>query len=251
LRIINLIEQVNAREIETGDHTRRAVSGLFLIALYRLRATSELTRESATELMKDLFFQDGRVYRLALRGPKDRFVFNFSGLTFEDCFFSGYDSFWECTFDPCSRFRHCDLFLLHLPDGLNTTATRANFELSTCRTDDTIERVINHRAAAAGHAESIRTSDLIQFLKLFYQRGHMMPQKESMLKGKYKGSTNFSVMVNHLREQGLIENHSSHKSRLIGPELGVVGQFKNETIKFCIEGTMSAKLKAVIKAMPA
>jgi hypothetical protein len=250
LRIINLIEQVNAMETEAAGDTRRAISGLFLIALYRLRATTD-TREAATELMKDLFFQNGRIYRLALRGPKDRFVFNFSGLTFEDCFFSGYDSFWECTFDRQTRFRECDLFLLHLPDGLNTTATRANFELSTCRTDDTVERVINHRAAAAGHAESIRTADLIQFLKLFYQRGHMMPQKETRLKGKYKGHTNFTVLVNHLREHGFVDVHASHKSRLMGLEYGVIDQFKNEAIKFCIEGTMSAKIKAVIKALPA
>lgn len=250
LRLLGLLEQVQAVTVELEELRTRAVSGLFLIGLHRLRASGRLSRESATELLRDLFFQDGRVYRAALYGPKERFVFDFSGLCFESCVFSGYDAFWECTFDRATYFRNCELMMLHLSEGLNTSASGVHFDLYTCRTDDTVQRVLEHRSVAAVHADTIRTSDLVQFLRLFYQRGHMMPQKEAMLKGRYRGHTNYSTLVSHLRDHGFIESHVSHKSAGIGPELGVVAQHKSEAVKFCIEGTMSAAIKGIIKAFP-
>ncbi len=78
-----------------------------------------------------------------------------------------------------------------------------------------------------------------------------MPQREVVLKGKYRGQTNYSVLTTHLKEHGLLEEHTSYKSALMGPELAIVREYRIETIKFCIEGTMSSKIKSIIKAFVA
>ncbi|HWR51072.1 MAG TPA: ATP-binding protein [Bryobacteraceae bacterium] len=246
LRLVSLIEQVNELKELREPQRRRIVSALFQLGLYRQRGT--LTREAATDLLKDLFMQKGAIRGLSLANPKDRFIFNFSGLKFENCVFLGYDAFWECTFDKETFFARCVLSDLHLRGRVRTLATRENFDLHTCECDPSVQRVLVRAAERSETEQSDYASDLDRFLEMFNQRGHMKPMKEAVLKAKYRGKTSYQTLVAQLKEQGLIETHVSYKSKGIGPELAIVKAFENDAVKFCTEGAISSKIKAVIRA---
>jgi flagellar biosynthesis GTPase FlhF len=215
--IINLIAKIRKfnKNKDSLYEREKAISGAFLIALYKL--TSK-TKESYTELLKDIFLDNNEINGFCFYGVNDKITFDFSSLRFTNIFISEYDFFWECTFNEKTYFRNSFFSSLNLRDGIRTFASRINFDLETCKIDKTIDKALLEQGNEEKSRKVNLGDDISRFLKLFYSEGRMKPQKESVLKAKYRGKNDYNSLIKLLTKYFLIEEHISHKTKKMKSE---------------------------------
>ena len=216
---------------------------MFLIDLYNLKTKS---KESCTELLKDFFSFRGEIKGFCFYGVNEKILFDFSDLRITESFISEYGFFWECTFNESTYFKSSSFSSLNPRNGVRTLASRKNFELNSCKIDKTIDKILSKKDSEVISRNSKLSDDLSHFLKIFYSEGRMKPQKESLLKGRYQGTNSYSDLTKLLKKHLFIEEHRSYKSKKIKNELVIGKKYQADAIKFCLEGTMSPKIKQII-----
>jgi hypothetical protein len=246
---ISIIEEINNYDDKKMDRQylkQKATSAIFIIALKKLQKKHSLNIEITTDILKKLFFRksNGVVSRLSLHGlnviTSDKIIFDFSDIKFDDCHFYDYDFFWECRFNKNTYFENSILKSLYLKEGIKTTAQESNFNLNNCIIDETIKNALNKTSECFDNIRNKKISDLKRFLKLFYKRGLMLPQREDVIRARYNGP--FDEILKHLIDCHLIEEYKDGKAKL-GRQWQLVETYKEDATKFCLESTMSIKMK--------
>ncbi len=114
LKVSDLISQVNASSYNDLVK-RKAIAGLFNIALITNTKFKSNSIEQNTYVLKSLFSTGDKIYGLVvinLNDNKEIIRFDFSDLHFNHCFIDNYQSFWDCKFNENTFFEDCDLFNL-------------------------------------------------------------------------------------------------------------------------------------------
>lgn len=180
-----------------SESIRRAKSSIFVLLLSALKTSTSHHYSSAkcTEILKFLFEDEGddglvisgAVLIDAYSSDNEKLAFDFRGLTLKNCYFDGYNSFWECEIDKDTRF--VDSYFNALENRSNRLKPKV-YENTFVRCDT---KGIDHILLAA--KESVKNDlealdhDLKKFFELFLKRGNFYPQLQAKIRTKqYSGS---------------------------------------------------------------
>lgn len=173
LKIRDLIEQTNEYDLDDYKTKRKAISGLFNLALSINIKFFSISREHNTKLLLDLFSVGhntlNNVKLMYINSLESKVRFNFSNITFEKCDFIHYNLFWECNNNNNTFFYNCNL------EGLGknkkaTTIPKVNF--INCNNEDNsldLAYEVNNEI----QENTLKKSKLLleSFTRIFYSNG--------------------------------------------------------------------------------
>ncbi|MEO5331985.1 MAG: hypothetical protein H7839_08180 [Magnetococcus sp. YQC-5] len=211
----------------------------------------KLDRSSATDLLLLLFSKqvDMKMYLndLSIIQLRDHVVFDFSGMVIRNSFFQQYDHFWDCTFDDDTLFHDCSFSSLFKREGLKTNLKAANFT-STCTWDAMFEEELQASSEDENISSKKISDNIAFFLKIFITDGYFKPQKDIVVRSKYKKG-NYNKIFNALSECEIIQEYINLKKPM-GKQWEINKKHSIDIEKFVYQGLMSHIIKmAIHKAM--
>jgi hypothetical protein len=92
-------------------------------------------------------------------------------------------------------------------------------------------------------------SDIERFLRIFHRSGRLVPQKEVVLRGKYKGSSDVGQLIETLERVGIIVEHLSEKSKKMKQEYQVEKSFQPDVLKLVLEDHSTDRLRQKLREL--
>lgn len=247
-RVLSIFESFPDVKADATLDVERSKTTLLLILLQQRDLLTATDREGTTDVLHELFGDGTTLTGAALVDVKERVSFDFRGKLVKECSFVNYDHFWECEFDEETIFRECTLMALQRPEGLAISALRGNFDLNTCTVDQSVLEALATKDERVSSARQKLLGDMEKFLRGFHKLGRLLPQKEVVLRARYRGSSEVQWLIKGMKEVGIIVDHSS-KKKTLGPELAVNKNLGADVLKFLNEGSVSEPLRRKIRAL--
>lgn len=187
---------LDARSRYKGLRACSAVFCLFL-SLMRESAKIKFDVDTCTNLLKDFFGKDGEIHGLSLinvgSNSAAKPIFDFRGQRLRDCYFEGYDFFWECLLDSGTRFYDSTFKSLEPRKDVRPNFYERTFD-ERCDTSGIAHLLTKKIESASQHITEVR-EDLLRFFRLFYTRGNFYPQKQEYIRGKFFAGTYLPVLL--------------------------------------------------------
>ena len=121
-----------------------------------------------------------------------KLLFDFSGLTFDDCFIYDYHGFIDCNFDEETLFNTGSIRISHFKNN-ESTLTKDNFSKKISLLDNTLEIIDSiDNPKHTDHSKNINF--LKTFIKLFHNNGRFQPRKSAEVRKK-KGGDLVDIML--------------------------------------------------------
>lgn len=232
--LIDIIAKINSK-IKNKEKRRKAISGIFTIALQVQHKIKSNDKRTNRELLIDMFgekpVKDLSMINFSnINGCK--IVFDFSNLIFDDCYFYAYENFWECNFENAYFNGNCEFHYLHKDKQVKITniSQTKNFH-SDCFIDSITKNVFAEKEDNSKANFEKAKNDLRGFCKIFHNR-HMVNRPENYIRSKRPYSSKFIKIL----EGELIERHP-----LIKTEYKIIDEYKEEIRKYCESGNPITK----------
>ncbi|PKB18043.1 NACHT domain-containing protein [Flavobacterium sp. 5] len=255
LKLRDLIEQIIDFKIENYKIKRKAISGLFNLAISINIQFNSNSREHNTKLLIDLFSSGNNVLNnvklMFINSLESKLRFNFSGITFHNCDFIHYNLFWECNIDKNTFFYNCNFE--GLGQNIKTTSIpKVNF--INCNNEDNsldLAYEINNEL----QENTLKKSKILleSFIRIFYSNGKFKRLTDwIVLEPNQFGKINsFGVngkdLVNLLKEELIIINEKDNKFKDVKTFVNPI--YKEELLKFITEGKQTKKIISTIELL--
>lgn len=253
LKIRDLIEQIINFEIENNKIKRKAISGLFNLALSISIQFNSNNREHNTNLLIDLFSTGkntlSNVKIMFINSLESKIRFNFSGLTFENSDFIHFNLFWECNNDKETFFYNCNF------EGLGqnkkaTTIPKVNF-INCINEDNSLD--LAYEVNNELQENILKKSKLLleSFTRIFYSNGKFKRLSDWIVfePNQYGKINSFGVagkdLVKLLLDESIIVNEKDKKHKDM--KTFVNPKHKEELLKFITEGKQTKKIISIIE----
>lgn len=246
--IINIII-----DFSSDDFTlkKRAVSGIFNLALSINFKFKTNTRSSNTQLILDLFSKSkneiNNLVILNLSSLEENVRFDFSGLSFNNCMFENYSQFWDCNLNEKTYFYTCVLRNIGTSNK-EILIPRENF--IDCDQDNSLFNAFQNKE----NRENLKTSKakifLDDFLKIFYNNGKFKKISDFLLDEpvNYPRINKYGIKRKEMTDL-LIHNEILVKIDDLKhneTKIAVNPIFIEIITKFCFEGKLTERIIKVI-----
>jgi hypothetical protein len=232
-------------------NNKKAVAGLFAIALKTNHNQGCFDISANTKLMKDIFGTSSKVISMLCilnlqELDRKKITFDFRGLTVEECFIENYENFWDCKFDLETRFLMGSFKTVMPKPYHKITLSEINF--IDCYMDESLTEAFNKKKNEQKSRNHLIKEDLERFFRLFLTGGRLRNQPlDKTIKRRYNSINNklFKIgkLVNFIEKEEVIEIlfHNNIEYAEIRKQL------RADVSKFINEGTVSIWLKNLIK----
>lgn len=253
LKVSDLISQIINWETPRVDNKRKAIAGLFYLALSINHKFKSNDKRANTELLKHIFGLNNEINGLHIinfSSNEGYILFDFCDLTFKDCYIDSFSDFWKNDFNKNTFFIDCSLFNLGFEELKEIPIPRANF--INPKTDKTLDTL--YAAVEIKERELLEQAKdfLREVLGTFFSYGRLQAHTiEDAQKGRERFYTlkkgflrvtnklfNFHETIDFLKNEGLIviaREHNEDKAR-------ITDDAKVEVTKFCHDRTISMRL---------
>ncbi|MGO4878792.1 caspase family protein [Pedobacter psychrotolerans] len=252
LKINDIINKIVTFETDEPNLTKKAISGIFNLALainFHFKTNSRTTN---TQLIKDLFGDNiGQIEHLVilnLLSLEENIRFDFSSLTFNKCIFENYNQFLDCNLTSNTYFYNCTLRNIgssykeiHIP--------RENF--IDCDQDNSLFNAYQGKEDRQGIKTSKAKTFLDDFLKIFYKNGRFKKISDFLLDESMnyprinKYGIKRSELTDLLISSGIIIR--SEDKRYNDVKIFINPIYIEVVTKFCFEGKVNDKLVSAIE----
>lgn len=249
--IIDLIDIIK-KDLETDENLiRKAVCGLFMIAL-RIKYLNNLPdKETNTSILTDLFgkrqIKDLYLIDIYDTDQKNQILLDFSNLKIERAIVDNYDFFWKCTFNDNTSFINSTF--RHLTDRYfrQTTAARKNFDRS-CTFSLEFNELWRERNIGEKNINASIVKEFRQFLGIFKQHGHIRPMSiKKYIERDYVGRlVKLKDMIAFGKEVGIL-SQTGEPGDL--DKLLITESYGVPVKKYLQEGTVTPELNQIIKKL--
>jgi hypothetical protein len=251
LKINDIINGIINFNIEDVTLKKRAISGIFNLALsinFKFRTNS---RASNTKLIVDLFSNSKNTINnlviLNVSSLEENVRFDFSGLTFNNCIFESYSQFWDCNLNEKTYFYNCVLRNIGVAHK-DILIPRENF--IDCDQDNSLFNAFQNKENRENLKISKAKVFLDDFLKIFYKNGQFKKISDFLL----DESVNYPRINRHGIKRTeitdiLIENEILVKiddKKHNDTKIAVNPLYIEIITKFCFEGKLTEKIIRVI-----
>ena len=248
-RIYSLIQQIHKFEGIKEKMRRKAISGIFLIALRKLHLEYHSNIEMNTSLLKELFLDQDEIKFLSIvnltSSDNVKVIFDFSDLTFHNCYFQSYEYFWSCKFNDGTVFRNSYFYDLNFSSIKKSTASKENFDFSSCRVDKVFQDIFDRKSLNAQDLVKNLTNDLVKFFELLIQNKKPINLNRSFAKKRYR-----SLIVEFEKMEKLLIRGkflAKYLNKTKGEDyLRIEDGMKEFVIKFLEERSVNRPLKLVL-----
>lgn len=252
VKINDLIQKIKDYAVEDINTLKRAISGMFNLALainFKFKANN---RNYNTQLVKDIFSTStnniSNLVLLNLTSLEDNIRFDFSNLTFTNSVFENYSQFWDCNPNENTYFNKCILRNIGTPKK-DLIIPRENF--IDCDDDNSLYNAFLRKQNNTNIIISKAAIFLDDFFKMFYKKGQfkkisLILLPEAHLYGKInKLGIKLNEMITLLVECDflMLIDDKKHNETKIG-----INPINSEMVsKFCFEGKQTEALLKVIE----
>lgn len=254
LKINDLIGKIKLFKTEDTNLLKRAISGIFNLALSINFKFKTNNRGQNTQLVKDIFLnQNNQIENLVLlnlNSIEEKIRFDFSNLTFENCIFENYNQFWDCNLNESTYFHKCSLKNIG-ELRKEVSIRRENF--IDCDDDNTLYSSFRLNKTI----DEFKTTKIVNFLedffKIFYKKGRFKRISDHLVRESHNFSriNQIGIKIDVLyeilvqNEYLIIKIDKSHGDLKIG-----INPNKDEVVlKFISEGKQTESLLKIIKAI--
>lgn len=256
LKCSELVQLIYQYENIPGIVKRKAVSGLFNICIVNhVRFIIDST-EGLTNLMRTLFEKSPKeivgMSLININSNTDKIKFDFRSLIFKDCYFDNYDLFWNCPHNRDTYFIDCYFYNIEHRTPANLTITEDNFINPIA--DDKFDLVFKHEMLQNQSSNERFKIFLADFFGLFFTKGRLAMQaldalgRYPSIKKRFTGINqnlyDFDDIIKFLEVTGFVRTYFSSKYNEM--KIEVLGDLKQEVIKFVKDGTVSPKIAELI-----
>ncbi|MDB5087240.1 MAG: hypothetical protein JWR09_1234, partial [Mucilaginibacter sp.] len=254
VKLNDIIQRIKRYNLEDINIIKRAVSGLFNLALsinFRFKGNN---RVHNTQLVRDLFSTSTNVIEnlvlLNLTSLEDNIRFDFSIITLNNSVFENYSQFWDCNLTENTYFHKCVLRNIGSPKK-DMIIPRTNFV--DCDEGESLNNAFIERANDIEILITKAAIFLEDFFKMFYNNGKFKKITDFLLNDSHKYpkinkyGIKLNVIVNLLKENNflVIIDDKKHNETKIG-----INPTNVEVItKFCFEGKQTESLINVIDSI--
>lgn len=246
-RAVELVGEISQRTNVDSLEKSRAKTTLLLMSLQAEDLIDRVDRTKATALLRELFGSGAHeLDQLCLVDVRERILFDFRGITINNSTFINYSSFWECEFDETTYFRSCNFSTLYKDARLNTPLERANFD-GSCILDQSVFEALNSQQVKIRSSRLQRERDIVDIFRLFIRSGYVIPQKEVMLRAKYRGQWPIQDALRKLIDMQVLVPYVSEKSVKMGPELQIASRYHADARRFVQEAHATDQIRAIIR----
>jgi hypothetical protein len=253
LKISELIQQILIDENFTVAIKRKAVSGLFAIAIAINHKFKSNTIEKNTEILKLLFENPSHKNEIVglnivnFFSRNDNVKFDFSDLTVKDCYINTFESFWRCSFNNNTYFISPTLLNIE-PENLSATTISKEHFLNPVWDDKFSTQFELVELKYKNSEDNIRYI-LKKFLGQFHVRGKIDKQPYERLKIKFTLTNqhyfDFKNFIKVLKQSDLIYIFSETDTE----KIDVSDQYKSDVVKYLSDGSMSKSIQNVINKL--
>lgn len=253
LKISELILQIADKSDYTEMLKRKAISGLFSIALainHKFHSNNIIYN---TELLKVLFENNSQkmhLYGLSIINfmtGKDIIKFDFSDLIIHDCYINTFHSFWNCNFNSNTKFISPTLLNIEPLDSPNVTIAKENFLNPTW--DEKFSMQFELEELKSKNLEENIIYILRNFLRQFHIRGKIDKQPEPRLILKFKminqNYFDFKRFIKILEGTGLMHSFNENDK----DKIDVKDSYRADVLKFVSDGSMSTIIQSNINKL--
>ncbi len=254
LKIGDMIQKIRDFSIDDFNITKRAISGLFNLALAVNFNFKSNSRVYNTQLVKDLFINSSNEIEhlvvLNVTSLEENIRFDFSNLTFINCIFENYSLFWECNQNSGTYYRKCSLRNIGSTNK-NISIPRENF--IDCDDDNSLFNVFSHQQTNSNIKLEKATAFLDDFFRIFYKKGQFKKISDSLLteSQNYPRINKYGIKLNELlgilKQENFI-SYIEHK-KYNDTKIGIHPNKTEDVSKFCFEGKQNIALIKVIESI--
>lgn len=256
LKIVETIEHIQKMNI-SNMLKNKSISGLFALALRINHRHKGDNIESNTTLLDDLFCQNNEIRNLSMinfSSYEYSIRFDFSDKTFIECYIDNFSDFWTCKFNNNTRFIDCTLYNLQNDSDIPINVKENQFQ--SCTKDSSINEVFINSELKEQNIETKILKFLDSFFNLFFTKGKLERQSyDANIKHNIRvqytkirpNLFKLEKLIKVLESNNVIIDYidETFKDR----KLKISDDYKMDVTKFCKEGTVSTKIKEIIRIL--
>jgi hypothetical protein len=249
LKCSDLISQILVDERINALTKRNTISGLFNICLAANIKKKSNNIFNNTELLYALFGNGGNEINglqiIGMHSSEETIRFDFSNLILKDCYFDGYQSFWDCTFNEQTCFLSCYLLNLDYDSNKKLSIGESNFQ--NCTTDDKFKWAFKKDSFNAKKSDLQVKEFLEDFFKLFFSKGRLERQAyDRVIKRRFsgicQGCFDFDEVMKYFDKINFFDYFKEYNEKKI--KIGDL--YKADVVRFIKDGTMSKTITDAI-----
>jgi len=241
---IDLIEDICANHEKIDDlNKRKFKSSIIILLLVTLRLSGKQDGiESRTNLLKEIFgehtIENLSIINLITGDSKYHPTFNFSNITFKNCWFENYDYFWECKTNKNTRFENSTFKHLEPRKGIEPKIFENLFSKS-CDITDIEKIIINHNDKKS--KKSTKIENRLKSIFRYFELGSQFKDKKiSDIRSKYDTS-----MLDTLIENNIIQEYVNNKKLSMGKQYRINSDY-DAIIDVLEQGGSNIEFKRVL-----
>lgn len=253
LKISDLIQQISGNTDYSEGLRRKAVSGLFSIALAINHKFHSNSISENTILLKILFESQspkGHLHGLSIvnfLSGNDTIRFDFSNLIIHDCYINTFHSFWKCAFNDATKFLSPTLLNIEPIDSSDAVVIKDIFINPSA--DDKFSVQFEREELKSKNIEENIIFILKNFFRQFHIRGKIDKQPYTRLKLKFtiinQKYFDFKRFIKTLESNDLIYQFSEQDT----DKIDVNDTCKTDISKFVNDGSMSPSVQLSINKL--
>lgn len=252
LKISDIIQKIKDFDVEDRTIIKRAISGIFNLALSINIKFKTNSRSYNTRLIKDLFGVSNNVIQdlvlLNVTSLEENIRFDFSNLTFVNSTFENYSQFWDCNLTEATYFRKCVIRNVGVASK-EINIPRENFV--DCDEDSSLYNAFLNKKRNDDILTNKASIFLENFFKMFYKNGQFKKISDYLLNESpnypriNKHGVKLDKMVDILVKNGFLEliddkKHNETKLSISSTSVEIVS-------KFCFEAKQTSDLINIIE----
>jgi hypothetical protein len=252
LKIADIIQKVRDYPFDDFNIIKRAISGLFNLALSINFKFKTNDRSHNTQLLKDLFANsNGEIEHLVILNVtslEENIRFDFSNLNFKNCIFENYSLFWDCNQNENTYFIKCSLRNIG-SSNKEINIPRENF--IDCDDDNSLFNAFNHNQKTAIVRTEKASVFLDSFFRIFYKNGQFKKISNSLLAEAHnyprinKHGIKLADLVDTLMKRDVLVRIEDKKRNDI--KIGIHPNKVEDITKFCFEAKTNTDLLSIIE----
>lgn len=205
-------DEYDIRHLKDNYSISRLSSSLFILLL---DICNNYTKNDRTNLVKDIYEKDGYIDQLSiinLHSEYTKIVFDFRGLSFNNCFFENYDTFSECSFDENTVFKNTIFKPTLSRKNITTNISNNNIDFSTCNTIG-LHELLENKIALRDIKKDETRRNVKRIISYFWNNGYFTDKLEREAKSRFK---NINQTFEKLIQIGVVltKKHSTPQKRM-------------------------------------
>lgn len=241
LNVIEKIEEIISKKEGGFDNY---ISSLFLTYLAVLNQNKKLNdKDDLQKALIEIFGSSSNIIEnlclCNINNPpsKPKLVFDFSNITFENCYIKNYSEFYNCTFDDKTFFNSGEIDLVKEPT-VRHNLKKSHFSEKVVLLGET-QSILDHIDDTYNKLKNDKENDFRTFIRRFHLNGRFKSKKVSEIKSK-QGN-----LVSKMLEIGVIVENK--ESKINEDEYIINPNYSDELAKYLDSSIKSPLILDILK----